>query len=349
MRRILSLTAVVMIVLTFSACKLYNIEGTETVSEYALIATDGSDLGILDQYPNLEYVDLRGSSCYEDILDYSASHPHIKVRFSITLGNLILNHDVTQINLHTADADFEDLLENLKYFHFLKSVHFDQIGISKKQLEELKAAYPQIAFTYTVKIGNESYDADVTELNLSSITSAQVTDAITAFEFLPNLTTVDLGIAANNRSLSFSDVGKIMQAYPQLSYQYQFKLFGKNVSTETKSLSYLSINIGNNGLNQIRDALALMPECTYVCLDNCGIDNETMAQFRDEFPDVNIVWRIRVDKYSLLTDTEVIKMQYSVNQEEAQPLKYCTNVKYLDMTGCKIRNFDFLSGMTKLE
>lgn len=347
MKRILSLTAVVMIILTFSACKLYNIEGTETVSEYALIATDGSDLAVLDQYPNLEYVDLRGSSCYEDILDYSASHPDIKVRFSIMLGELIFNHDVTEIKLLGSDATFADLMQNLKYFHSLNAIHIDQISISKAQLDELKNAYPQIDFSYTVKIGDAFHDATVTELNLSALTSEYVDEAIASFELMPNLTTVNLGISSDN--MSFADVGKIMQAYPHLNYNYQFKLFGKNLTTATKSLTYNRINIGNSGLNQIREALAVMPDCTYICLDNCNIDNEILAKFREDFPDINIVWRVFVGEYSVLTDAEVILMQKTVDDTEARPLQYCTNVKYLDLTGCRIRNFDFLLNMPNLE
>ena len=349
MKRILSLTAVVMIVLTFSACKLYNIEGSETVSEYALIATDGSDLAILDQYPNLEYVDLRGSSCYEDILDYSASHPNVKVRFSIALGELIFNHDVTEMKLPGSDVTFMNLMENLKYFRSLNTVHIDQISFSKTQLDELKKTYPQINLTYTVKIGSTSHDSTLTELNLSAITSEHVDEAIAAFELMPDLATVDFGGSPGKSALSFADVEKIMEAHPDLSYRYQFKLFGKNLSQETKSLTYSRTNIGNNGLNQIREALALMPDCTYICLDDCNIDDETMAKFREEFPDVNIVWRVFIDKYSVLTDAEVILMQNTVDDTEARPLQYCTNVKYLDLTGCKIRNFDFLINMPNLE
>ena len=349
MKRILTLTVVAMIVLTLSACKLFNYDSNETVLEYALIATEKSDLAVLDQYPNLEYVDLRGSTYYEDILDYADTHPNVKVRFSIDLGQLYFNHDVTEIQLRGSEVVFEELLQNLKFFHSLKAVHIDQISITKAQFDELKAAYPKINFTCTVKIGNKYYDASLTELNLSEITSKDVEHALIALEFLPNLSSVELMSPSGTSQLTFSDVEKLIQAYPNLSFNYQFKLFGQNLSTKTESLTFKDMPIGNGGLNQIRDALTVMPNCTYVCLDDCNTDNDAMAKLRAEFPDVSIVWRVYVDKFSVLTDTEVILMQYSVNTAEAQPLQYCTNVKYLDMTGCKIRNFDFLANMPKLE
>lgn len=349
MKRILTLTVVAMIVLTLPACKLYNYNNDNNVQEYAIIATDGSDLAILDNYPNLQYVDLRGSTCYEDILDYSATHPNVKIRFTIDLCQQSFDHDVAEIKLHGTDANFEDLLHNLKYFPSLKAIHIDDISITHSQLEELKATYPQIHFTNTVRIGNESYDTTLTELNLSAVPSGEVDQMLTALEFFPNLSSVDLMNTSSSSPFSFADVGKIMQTYPNLSINYQFRLFGRNLSTQTQSLTYVNTTIGNAGLNQIREALSVMPNCTDIRFDNCKIDNEAMGKFREEFPNINIVWRVFVDQYSVLTDTEVVSMRYIANGNEAESLRYCNNVKYLDLTGSKIRNFEFLSNMPNLE
>lgn len=349
MRRILTLTAVLILVLSLSACQLYAHDYKEDVLEYAMIAEDGSELAILDQYPNLEYVDLRGSTCYEAILDYIVTHPTVKVRFSLALGQQFFNQDVTSVELGRNDAAFEDLLNNLKYFRFLKDVHFDQIGITGTQFDELKTAYPQINFTYSVKIGTENYDASVTELNISQLTSQEVEESLSSFEFLPNLSSVDMMDAAGKSKLTVSDAKALMEAYPGITFSYQFKLFGQTVSTTTEKLTYTNTTIGDSGLDQIRDALAVMPNCTDVYLDNCKVSNDAMAQLRADYPDINVVWRIFVDDYSVLSDTETILMRYTVNNQEAEPLKYCTNVKYLDMANCKINDFSFLSNMPDLE
>jgi len=349
MKRILTLAAVLMLVFTLSACQLFVHDYTEDVLEYALIATDGSELAILEEYPNLEYVDLRGSTCYEEILNYSSSHPDVKVRFSIDLGQKPFNQDVTEVKLSGSDADFESMLSNLKYFRLLKSVHIDQISLTKDQMDRLRAAYPQINFTYTVKLGGESYDAGTTELNLSALSSEEVELACSALGHLTGLTHVDLVDASGKSNLSVADCSALMKAYPQISFNYQFTLFGQVLSPQSESIVYKDKKIGNDGLANIREALSIMPNCSYICLDNCGIDNEAMNQFRADFPDKTVVWRVFVDKYSVLTDTEVILMKATVSDSEAVPLKYCTNVKYLDMAGCKIRDFSFLSAMPKLE
>ena len=349
MKRILTLAALLTLILTLSACQLFVHDYTEDVTEYALIASDGSELSVLEQYPNLQYVDLRGSTCYEDILDYASIHPNVKVRFSIDLGQKPFNQDVTEVKLVGSDAGFEDMLNNLKYFRSLKSVHIDQIGITKDQMDQLKAAYPQIDFTCTVMLGNESYDAAMTEINLSHLTSKDIELACSTLGHLTNLTHVDLVNESGKSNLSVADCSTLMAAYPEISFDYQFTLFGQSLSTGTQTLIYKDKKIGDDGLEKIKEALSIMPNCTYICLDNCGIDNEAMNQFRADLSERTVVWRVFVDKYSVMTDTEVVLMKATVTDAEAKPLKYCTNVKYLDMSGCNMRDFSFIASMENLE
>lgn len=42
-------------------------------------------------------------------------------------------------------------------------------------------------------------------------------------------------------------------------------------------------------------------------MDSCGVSDEEMAAIRDDFPDVNVVWRIWFGTgYSVRTDVEKI-------------------------------------------
>jgi len=349
MKRILTLAAVLVLVFTLSACQLFARGGKETVLEYALAAADGADLEVLEQYPNLQYVDLRGSTCIEAVLDYAESHPHIQVRFSIPLGQQSYNQDVTEITLSGNDASFGDLMNNLKLLRRLNSVHFDKISITRAQLDDLKAAYPQINFTYSVILGSMAIDTATTEVNISEISPEDVDTALAALGHLPNLTKVDLINSEGKSNLSAADCTALMAAYPQIEFKYEIQLFGQTLKLDTTAVTYHDVRIGNEGLEQIQQALNAIPGCTYICFDNCGIDYGVLDQFRSANPDRTIVWRIYVGDYSILTDTEVILMHNIESDCDTEPLKYCTNVKYLDMTGCKNRDFSFLAGMPNLE
>ena len=348
MKRALTVTLLLILVLTLSACQLYNHDYKEDVFEYALISTDG-DLSVLDQYPNLQYVDLRGSTCYDEILAYIQNHPDVTVRFNIELGHKHYNQDETEISLNGYEADYEALLNDLKYLPNLSKLHVDQMTFTKEQLEELTATYPAVDFSYTVEIADMRYDHTATALDLSHLTSNDVADAVSMMSLLPDLTEVRLVNENGESRLTVSDAGTLIHAYPEINFQYQFRLFGQTISTLADKLVYTNVSIGDSGLEQIKEALTILPNCTYIKLDSCGISDATMGQFRADNPDKKVVWRVFADKYSIMTDAEVLYMPNKLDDGDISGLKYCTEVKYLDMTNCKITNINFISSMPNLE
>ena len=348
MKRILTVTLLFILVLALSACQLYNHDYREDVLEYALIAKDG-DLSILDQYPNLEYVDLRGSTCYEEILAYIKAHPDVKVRFSIELGGQHYNQDVTEVTLNGYDTDYSMLLENLKYLPNLEHVHVEEISFTKEQLDTVRTTYPNLDFTYTVELGDKVFHHDVTELDLSHLTTADIESTLIRLELLPNVTNVTLINESGDSRLSVADAHQLITAYPGINFQYQFRLFGQTVSTLAEQLVFSGVSIGDSGIDQIREALTILPNCNYIKLDSCGVSDSVMAQLRTDHPDKTVVWRIFADKYSILTDAEVLYMPNSLDDGHVGGLKYCNNVKYLDLSNCKITNINFITNMPKLE
>jgi len=326
----------------------YENDYRDEVTEYAMIAQPG-DLAKLDEYPNLTYVDLRGSTCYDEILEYAQANPDVTVRYSVQLGQKRFNQDVTEVTLNGYDVAYESLAENLKYLPDVKTVHINQIELDASELAALQQAYPQILFTYTVEISGQRYDQTVTELNLSRLSPADVSNAVERMSLLFGLTEVQLMDESGSSKLALSDVKQIVNAFPSLDFDYTFKLFGQKISLMAEELVFDTVEIGNEGVSAIREALDAMVNCTYVKLDSCGIDDELMAQLRADYPEKQIVWRVFAGKYSILTDEEMLRMTYSIGDSDVSGLKYCHNVKYLDMTGCKITDISFLSQMPKLE
>ena len=91
--RILLIAVSVLLAVLLCAC---GSDYTEDVKEFAMIA-ESDDLSALNMYPNLEYVDLRGSTCYDAILQYMDANPQIRVRYNVNLGNSKFNDDVQEI------------------------------------------------------------------------------------------------------------------------------------------------------------------------------------------------------------------------------------------------------------
>ena len=344
MKRIWLILLAVCVMLTLNACRDY----TEDVLEIAMIAENG-DLSALDMYPNLQYVDLRGSTCYDEIIRYAQSHPEVKVRYHVDLGNEQFDHDATEISLTPSDFQYDVLLQNLKYLPELKELTLIHTELTLEQIQALSAAFPDITIHYDVLFHREPLSDSVTEADFSFLAPEEVSEAVNVISMLPHLTDVQLMRESGNTNLSIADVKMLTEAYPNVNFHYDFKLFGQSVSTMDGELIFDEVNIGNEGVAQIRDALDIMPHCNFVKLDTCKIDDEVMAQLRDDYPDKEIVWRVFINRYSLLTNEEMVRMYSKVTNKNAEPLKYCTKVKYLDLYYNSLSDFSFIANMPDLE
>lgn len=344
-RTLIFLIFAMTVLLGFTACSDPNAE----VLEYAMIAT-GDDLSQLDDFPNLEYVDLRGSTCYDAIDAYVQSHPQVRVRYNVSLGKEDFNNNSEELELRNSDFDYNLLMQNLKYLPELKRIHFDKTELTSEQLTALQNAYPNVSIEYTVEFNYKEYDSTATEIDLSFLQPHQVDEAAALLNMLPKITTVHLMDSDGRTDLSLDDVRKMADSTSDLFFEFEFKLFGKTVTTSDTALEYDKVSIGNDGIAQIRSALDLMPQCTYVKLDDCNVDNEVMAQLRDDYPDTKVVWRVFIGSLNLLTDEEMVRLPFGVNNTTVQVLQYCTDVKYLDVTGNgNLTDISFAANMPNLE
>lgn len=351
MKRVLKLiTALAATVLLCAGCSTYryDYDYRDEVTEYAMIAQSG-DLVKLNEYPNLTYVDLRGSTCYDEILAYAQANPHVTVRYSVQLGQKRFNQDTADITLNGYEITYEALADNLKYLPNAKTVHIHQAELQEEELTALQEAYPQIDFTYSVEIAGQRYEHSVTELNLSRLSPKEIDEIIHGISLLPQLTDVQLMSGEGDSNLALSDVKRLVDAFPSVNFHYKFKLFDQEISILDQELVFDSVEIGNDGVAAIREALDVMTNCTYVKLDSCGIDDDVMVQLRDDYPDKQVVWRVFAGKYSILTDEEMLRMTYSIGDKDVAGLQYCSNVKFLDMSSSKITNISFVAHMPQLE
>ena len=321
-----------------------------SVAQLTLVVT-ADTISQLEDYPNLKEVDLTGSTCYPEIAAYMAAHPEVKVSYTVFLGNTVLRSDITQLSLSAGDYTCDDLLENLQYLPSLTSLSMPETSLTAQELTALREAYPELELDFSVTLnGKLLSSSSTTELDLSGLTPDRVASTAEILGCLPNLTYVELMDENGTSPLSLEDVQILAQAAPQTVFNYTFELFGKTVSTADERVEFVDVNIGNEGVDEIRAALDVLNGCTYFLLDNCGIDNETMAQLRDDYPDVQVVWRIQVWQRTWLTDTEVLRAVYHVDDNNCEPFKYLTSVKYIDLGHNEsLTDYSFVSYMPDLE
>jgi len=322
----------------------------ETVYRYSLSASTAQELAVLNEYPNLTEVDLRGSSCYADILAYIQSHPSVAVVYDVQLGQTRYEHTTTELTLEDGAVSYEELKTNLVFLPDLQRIQLPKTTLTIEQITELQQLVPNVKLSYTVVILDKEFPHDTTELDLSSISAAQIEQIAPGLRMLPDLETIWLMTADGSSALTPVDVKKIMDAVPGVVMEYEFDLFGKRVSTTDETVEFVQQYIGNEGEEEIRQALDIMPACTYFKADRCGIDTEVMASLREDYPNTKIVWRIFFGKFNCLVDEEMLRLTNGLTDDIVDDLKYCNDVKYLDIGhDDELTDISFIRYMPKLE
>ena len=152
-----------------------------------------------------------------------------------------------------------------------------------------------------------------------------------------------------------SAVYEYQKAHPDITVDYRFSFFDKIVSMNAEKLDLHQRKMDDQGA-AVREVIACMPKLTWLDMDTCNVDNEHMAAIRDDFPNIKVVWRVWLGKvYSVRTDVEKIlasapETAGSLTPETAAPLKYCTDVKYLDIGHMNyLKDISFTAYMPDLE
>ena len=333
-RLLIAAVLVCALLLALAGCKNATPTDPKDVTHLTMVV-DADSISKLADYPNLKKVDLTGSTCYEAMAAYAAAHPDVEVIYSVSVGTGSISTADTAVSLNDGTYEFDTLVENLKYLPGLKSLTLKATRLNIIQMDALRGAYPDVDISCTIRLNGVELGEETTELNLSSMTSEQVDIYAARLSLLPNLKRVELMSADGKCNLSDGDLKKLQDAVPGVvfNFVYEFELFGQILSTADERVEFVDVQIGDEGEQQIRDALDKLVNCTYFKLDNCGLSNETMARIRDDYPQIKIVWRVfqHNKNRSWLTDTEVVRAVYGIEDSNSDFLKYCTDVKFMDL------------------
>ena len=348
--RMMLAAALVIVMLTVCGCGAL-FDPDQKVLEYTLVAEDTAALEELNNYVNLQTLDLRGSSCYEAIEDYIATHPQVQVTYDVEVAGTRYDPNVTQLKLEDGSFEVDELVSVLKYLPKLTGLELPKTNLTAEQVRTVTETYPNLKVDYTLELFGKEVTPDLTEVDLSGLTPAEIDEnLLQKLRLLSGQPKMLLMNGEGTSNYTVADVKQLMDQLPGAAMDYSFDLFGKTVTTADERVEFKKVEIGSEGIPEIRAALDILPNCTYFLLDNCGIDNEVMAQLRDDYPNTKVVWRVFwSSKHHALTDVEMINAN-SVKTEPVQVLKYCTDVKYLDLGhSSRLTDIDFVRYMPKLK
>ena len=314
---------------------------------------------IVRYFPKLKELDLTQCHNYDVLAVAEATLTDCEVKYFVNLGHSghIRDHRDDVIHLEFQNAvetesyEFDTLMKNLVYFPALKQLTLENVAYSLEQVQSLKEAYPEVEILATVEVFGQEYDMEVTELDLSAMNSEDVPTVTEQIKNLPNLTHVNLNPENGTSSLTLEDVKLLMNAVPHVTVDFAFDFYGHQLSTADEEVHIKNTKIGDEGEQNIRNALDLLKNCKRFVLEYCQVSNDTMAKLREDYRDrTKIVWRVSYGKGTIMTDAEVVRAVYDLVDDNCHNLIYCEDAKYMDIGHNEwLDACDFVSGMKSLE
>ena len=311
-----------------------------------------ADCDILCQYfPALEQVDAEGCADYDLLEALQQRLPEVTLSYTVNLGGAAAAPDSEALALKEGDYTLDTLTENLPHLPRLTEVCFLETELTMEQLQALQETFPEVTFNYTVSILGLAYDEATETIDLSELESDDLEQVLSRLAMLPKLSAVELCAADGTTRLEKQEAKTLIEAVPQATVHYEFDFFGERLSTDTEEVVLKNRNIGDEGEEEIRLALDLLPRCSRFVLESCGLSNEVLAKLRDDYRDrTKIVWRVSFAKGSTMTDAEVIRSTYDLTDSNCADLIYCEDVRFMDIGHDEfLKTIEFVKGMPNLE
>jgi len=314
------------------------------------------DVAKLDYFTRLKSADLRGSSCPAEIAQWAALHPQVQVFYNVTLPNgELVDNTVQELDLKwMTHEDVNDMRDTLSVLHEVRSLNFGEIGdrFGLEDLRQIRVLKPDAAFHFTTVIDGRVFDSEAESLDLRDVRHEDVQALAVVLSCMSRLTTVEFG-SEEADAVPWADIAQLKSARPDVRFRYSFTLYGQQLDLDAERLDFRGLPIRDNA-SALSSVLPCMNRCAYVDMDNTGIPDSTLAELRSRFPQTKIVWRVWFgENYSVRTDVErIYASRPSVGGmiRDASMLKYCTDVKYLDLGNNNgLTDLSFAASMPKLE
>ena len=245
--------------------------------EIAAVVT-AEDLPLLERFPRLQQADLSGSDCYDAILAWAKAHPDVSVSYTVSLPDGQTVPDTADAVDLSALSD-KEAREAVPLLRYLPELTLMDLGSSKTGMQPETAvmfheAYPDLAYRYSWALLGRPVSEKSRFLDLTTVTGADLPDVMTAISLLPDLGTIRLGTDDREDVLSWAEIAELIDAAPGAEISYQFSLYGVPLTLQDETIDLSHIRISDDGA-LVCDAMRCMPNVSWLCMDGCGVGNDS--------------------------------------------------------------------------
>ena len=257
----------------------------------------------LRRFPHLKTVDTGSFMMYaEDIPELKTAFPNVDFRYDtwVNIEGADYPVDATEVNLTDHGyTDLGTLISKLAFLPALESVTFGENYITAADKLTLTDRFPGVDFRvveiYTIGGVDAPANAESIDLTWATIDGS----LLEKLSLFPDLKSVDL----HGHDLTWDERLEYARRYPKVNFGWDVE-FGEEVydSSEVTEIDLSRKRFSTDDLVTLKELTEQIRGLEKLIVCDCGLDNETLGEFRKEVPDVNVVWRLYMGKWRLRTD-----------------------------------------------
>ena len=320
----------------------------------ASVTTAEAVTAALADLPNVVTVDLRQSGLDNgQLMALTAALPDVQFLYSVTIQGVQDQGDTKVLELNAdLGLDWAQIAQEIALLPDLEKIVVKG-SLTLEQAAFLLEGANGVPVSYSVSVKGCSISSEDTEADFSDLLPSELSTIQAALTVLPNIRKVNLDPAGGKSKWTLDEANQLQSFREGLLVNYTTSAFGVSFSLADEVVSFNKKNLKRK-VEELKLLLPYLRNVKRVDMENCNIDNETMAALRDEFPQPKLVWRVKVGAYSVRTDAWMIKFSAAgsktLQDKDVKNLIYCREIKYLDLGHNKLHHINsFVPYMPDLE
>ena len=295
-------------------------------------------------YPaDAESLDLREQEI--SIAHYEALReelPQCQISWSVPFQGRRYPDDTREITITSLRPDEVPVLTYLKDLRAVDALECDDY----EALQMLEETLPDCDVQYKVQLGDSELSKNCRKLSFEKgeVTAEELRAALPFLKVLREIHLKEPDIAAE-------ELLKLREEFPEVKISWEKTVFGALLPDDIQEVDISGMQ--NASLEEIRRETDYLPGLQKLIMSDCGFDNETMYDFREEMrPQYKVVWTVQVGRMRVRTDETYFmptKYKQYVLDREIDPLYYCEDMICVDVGHHPIHHVDWVAGMPHLK
>ncbi len=274
-----------------------------------------------------------GSPAENEPVSQPAVEPPKENEVALSAGNFPKDTEALTAAVTPADLAQLDSFPALRSADFTGSTCYAEIIAWAEQ-------HPDVNVTYAVTLPDGQVLAPSVEaVDLSGMAPADAAETARLLSFLPNVKSVNLGVAQAASPISTEDLAAFAAACPNAELKYSLSFLGQELQLTDSELDFSSLTSGQVG--EAASVLRCMNQVSQIRL-NDSLSLDDIAQLHDAAPNAALDYNFSLLGVNAnLSDTDLSFSHIKMDDEGAavrRIVPYMKNLQTLDMDTCGVSN-----------